>query len=232
MATLSLSRPINLPPAVAAKTETGRQRKRAAVGPPPPANAERVVPRPLDPERRGVHPSADPETIAWNQRREAEWHAARPEAESTVPRTPEPERRIVHQLASPEIVAENRRREAEWLAMRAEAQQAGAAARAAAEALETTLRDLAPLAFTDPPVPLAIGIHRDIAALLDSEADKATISQFLRRWTRSTEYLRAIARGDPRRSLDGNRTGEPTADQRESAAKWLAARGVPFRGQV
>ncbi len=70
------------------------------------------------------------------------------------------------------------------------------------------------------------GIHRDIPALLAGETDKATISRFLRRWTRRIEYMRVVAAGNVRRDLDGRPTGEPSRAERESANEWLAARGA------
>jgi sRNA-binding protein len=124
-----------------------------------------------------VHRPADPLTLAWNQAREAEWHAAR------------------------------------------------AAQDAAAAELERILRDLAPAVFAGPPVPLQIGIHHHLAELLADEADSATISRFLRHWTKRTAYIQAIVRGDARRDLDGQPTGEPSRAERESAAESLAARG-------
>jgi hypothetical protein len=143
----------------------------------------------------------------------------KPPPEATPP-TEAKRTRSVHQPADPETVAWNRAREAEWLAARAEAD-----ARAAAEvdALEARLNVLAPLVFIDPPVPLAIGIDRDITARLTGETNTATLSRFLHRWTRRAGYLHAIARGDQRRDLDGQPVGEPTPDQREAAVRWLAS---------
>ncbi len=186
MATLTLSRPVNLPAELAERIEAERRRRAVA-----------------DPASQAKAPPRGKRTAP---------------AETTPP--------PVHQPASPEIVAENQRREAEWLAARAEAVLADAAARAAVAALEATLRGLAPLVVTDPPVPLAIGIHRDIAALLTGEADKATISRFLRRWTRRVEYVRLVAAGTVRRDLDGRPTSEPSRAECESAAEWLASRGT------
>lgn len=145
---------------------------------------------------------------------------AKPLSEATLPAEAQPPR-LVHQPADPETIAWNQARMAEWQAGEAEAK---ARAKAEMNALVARLRDLAPLVFGADVVPLKIGIHRDIPVRLVGEADKATIGRFLRRWTRRTDYLRAIAAGNMRRDLRNNPTGEPTLGQRAEAARLPASR--------
>jgi sRNA-binding protein len=97
-----------------------------------------------------------------------------------------------------------------------------AAREAAQAALAVILCDLAPAVFTDPTVPLATGIYREIRARLDGAASRDALKRFLYRWTHRPEYVRAIAAGTMRRDLDGHPTEAPTAYERESGAQWLA----------
>ena len=97
---------------------------------------------------------------------------------------------------------------------------------AAVVALEHRLRELAPAVIRDPPLPLAVGARRNIAALLAGEVSKKMLCRFLARWTRRAAYLRAVAAGGPRYDLVGQPAGTVTADQRETAAATLAERGL------
>ncbi len=48
----------------------------------------------------------------------------------------------------------------------------------------------------------------------------------LHRWTTQSAYLRAIARGDVRRNLDGSEAGFPAEDARNYAQKLVDERAV------
>ena len=199
---LTLSRSVSRQPdpslmLEAQQARRARQVERAAVAAMPPPTP---LPPPAPPAelaaRHFVHRPADPETLAWNARREAEWHAAHAP--------------IVHALSDPETRAWNQAREAEW--------HAGMAR------VETQLRELAPLLFNDAaPVPLAIGIYRSLVELLAGESDNTTIGRFLRDWTSRPAYLAAPVRGDCRRDLDGHPADTPTDNQRKFAAVRLAS---------
>jgi len=77
-----------------------------------------------------------------------------------------------------------------------------------------------PAVFTTP-VPLAIGITRAIKAEL-GRGHSRDVSSTLHHWTRRSAYLRAVARGDMRRNLDGSAAGIPTDDARAHAQQLLA----------
>jgi hypothetical protein len=47
------------------------------------------------------------------------------------------------------------------------------------------------------------------------------VASVLRQWTRRKNYLEALARGEPRRNLDGSLAGEPKEPHRQLAAKRL-----------
>jgi sRNA-binding protein len=76
-----------------------------------------------------------------------------------------------------------------------------------------------PAVFTKP-VPLAVGITAQIKAVLIAEGKlveakhRRGIGVSLHRWTTQSAYLRAIARGDVRRNLDGSEAGFPAEDAR------------------
>ncbi len=83
-----------------------------------------------------------------------------------------------------------------------------------------------PAAFTRP-VPLAIGISRQIKAALRTEGlviDRKSIGIVMHRWTTQKAYLRAMARGDVRRNLDGSEAGIPDVVARKYAQKLLRER--------
>lgn len=91
---------------------------------------------------------------------------------------------------------------------------------------------LARLAETFPVVrdaqPLAIGIHKAIAAALP-DLDQADLRRTLQRHTGSTTYLKAIAAGGSRFGLDGIPNGEITPEQQKQATQDLKDR---FRKQA
>jgi sRNA-binding protein len=79
-----------------------------------------------------------------------------------------------------------------------------------------------PAVFTKP-VPLAIGISRRMREQLP-EFPRREIGIALHSWTNRRGYLRAMARGDMRRNLDGSEAGIPTEEAREQAQKLLEER--------
>lgn len=66
-----------------------------------------------------------------------------------------------------------------------------------------TLRGLGCRVFGNSPAPLAVGINGQITALLDGVHTPEDVNVFLRWWTTQAAYLEAVARGEPRRDLDG-----------------------------
>ena len=76
--------------------------------------------------------------------------------------------------------------------------------------------------------PLALGIHKAIIARMP-ELDAAQLRLALRMHTASTRYLKALQAAGERFDLDGEATGEVTAEQREVAATTLRER---FRKQA
>ena len=81
-----------------------------------------------------------------------------------------------------------------------------------------------PAVFTTP-VPLTVGIARRIKDQLGAERPpRREISAAIHQWTNRTSYLRAIARGDARRNLDGSEAGVPDEETRERARQVLADR--------
>ena len=51
------------------------------------------------------------------------------------------------------------------------------------------------------------------------------IGIILRYWTKRSSYLKAVARGEPRRNLDGSEAEVPTKEAQESARRLLEERG-------
>ena len=66
------------------------------------------------------------------------------------------------------------------------------------------------------PAPLKVGIREDVATRYPA-ADPATIARWLRGWTGTEQYRRAIAAGGPRFDLDGNEAGEITDSEMKGA---------------
>jgi sRNA-binding protein len=82
-----------------------------------------------------------------------------------------------------------------------------------------------PEAFKYPPVPLAIGIGPRLCELLSPEFKPADIRVFLHAWTSGPRYLKAVARGQLRRNLDGSPAGLPEPEHRAAAKEQLDALG-------
>jgi hypothetical protein len=55
--------------------------------------------------------------------------------------------------------------------------------------------------------PLAVGIHLQLQAALGDAVESADLSDFLKWWTRRSEYKAALARGTRRQNLDGSDAG-------------------------
>lgn len=90
-----------------------------------------------------------------------------------------------------------------------------------AKALTVVLRGRYPALFSEPRKPLARGVHRQIAAELGCTLP--VVSLAMRAWTGGVSYLRAMAAGGPRHTLDGSVCGEVTDIERAVAAVRLAA---------
>ena len=68
------------------------------------------------------------------------------------------------------------------------------------------------------PVPLKIGIHRDIMTALRDAPEAAVLSDAMRSWIETTEYQRCCRyKNIQRRDLAGNKTGVVTVDERKNA---------------
>jgi sRNA-binding protein len=83
-----------------------------------------------------------------------------------------------------------------------------------------------PAAFTTP-VPLAIGASGQIKAALIADGTgyrRKTLGVTFHVWTVQSAYLRAVARGDMRRNLDGSEAGAPDDASRSRAQMLLAER--------
>ena len=70
------------------------------------------------------------------------------------------------------------------------------------------------------PLPLAIGIHKEIKAMLP-EAPTKGISGFLSWWTARKPYLKAVIKGGPRWQLNTCKAGEVAPDEQKQAAERL-----------
>jgi sRNA-binding protein len=96
------------------------------------------------------------------------------------------------------------------------------------EAILTDWRRRWPAAFARP-VPLAVGISRHIKEALRAEGeavDREAIGGTLHRWTMQGAYLRAVARGEMRRNLDGSAAGVPDDAARQQAQTLLDERAA------
>ena len=75
------------------------------------------------------------------------------------------------------------------------------------------------------PVPLAVGIEREIREGLGEErVPSARLGRALHYWTHGPRYLAAVAAGQRRRHLDGTDAGEPDEAQRDHARETFAQR--------
>ena len=75
------------------------------------------------------------------------------------------------------------------------------------------------------PVPLAVGIEREIReGLREERVPSARLGRALHYWTHGPRYLAAVAAGQRRRHLDGTDAGEPDEAQRDHARETFAQR--------
>jgi sRNA-binding protein len=96
------------------------------------------------------------------------------------------------------------------------------------EATIADWRERWPAVFTRP-VPLAVGISGHIKAALRAEGnifDSKTLGMSIHCWTQQSAYLRAMARGEIRRNLDGTEAGVPDDEARQNARKLLDERAT------
>jgi ProP effector len=94
-------------------------------------------------------------------------------------------------------------------------------------AVENALRSAFPAAFPErhlPPVPLLIGIHRQLRAVTADRFSAAILKVFLQSWTRQSPYVSAIADGVARHDLQGNPVGAPTEKEIALAKREMAKR--------
>ena len=91
------------------------------------------------------------------------------------------------------------------------------------EHLLELLKAVAPEVFCIPPVPLAVGIRRQVLDLAGDEVSWNDIAAVLRRWTSRYDYIATIAAGGQRFNLDGSPAGEVTPEHQQFALAQLAA---------
>lgn len=95
------------------------------------------------------------------------------------------------------------------------------------EELLVELQALAPELWNpDAPVPLAIGIHRQLYPLAERlQMSRRGLRKFLSRWTASEGYRQALAETGARRyDLDGSPAGEVSEEHRDEARQQLEAK--------
>jgi ProP effector len=114
------------------------------------------------------------------------------------------------------------------LAAQAEQQrQAAITKQARVIEIENELRSAFPAAFPErhlPPVPLLIGIHKQLRAVTADRFSAAILKAFLESWTRQSPYVSAIAEGVVRHDLQGNLVGAPTEKEIALAKREMAKR--------
>jgi hypothetical protein len=108
-----------------------------------------------------------------------------------------------HTQASAEVAAWNAKREAIWHQKQTEKAEAWRRRR---DQVNKLLAD-SPLAFSNPPRPLKVGIHEDLRAL---GHPRRAVALMLREWTTRRAYQTALIPGAPRFGLDGTVAGEVT----------------------
>ena len=86
------------------------------------------------------------------------------------------------------------------------------------------LREKFPKAFTSPPVPLAVGIHRELREATRAEIPAQRLSAAMGFWTDRHGYLERLAAAEPRRNLDGSIAGPPDPEHVQKARKILKER--------
>ena len=92
------------------------------------------------------------------------------------------------------------------------------------------LRSVAPeLWKADAPVPLAIGIHKQLYPIAERvQMSRRALRKFLAGWTSTLPYQRALSQPDARRSnLDGSPAGEVSEQHRQEAHQRLTGERPP-----
>jgi hypothetical protein len=83
-----------------------------------------------------------------------------------------------------------------------------------------------PAVFSGSPKPLKLRIHVDIQERAPGVFPRQALTFFFRRYTSTTSYLLAMAKGTQRFDLDGQPSGEVTDENRKVASDELARRGA------
>jgi hypothetical protein len=86
------------------------------------------------------------------------------------------------------------------------------------------LKQLFPALFTGPVKPIKLRIQLDIQSRAPGRFTKQALATFFRRHTGSTSYLIAVAKAAHRYDLDGQPSGEVSAEHRQVALDELARR--------
>ncbi len=94
------------------------------------------------------------------------------------------------------------------------------------------LKQRFPALFAGGAKPLKLRIQADIQQRAPGEFSKQALSAFLRRLTGSTGYLLAMTRSPHRHDLDGNPSGEVSAEHRQAALDELARRRALHQAKV
>jgi len=76
------------------------------------------------------------------------------------------------------------------------------------------------------PVPLKVGICKDLLVARPEDVTHKALKGFLRRWVKSPAYLQALARGGPRYGVGGAEDGAVAKDHQRVARKQLELMGA------
>ncbi|MDE2093405.1 MAG: ProQ/FinO family protein [Burkholderiales bacterium] len=106
------------------------------------------------------------------------------------------------------------------------------AARAPVADCTQQLKQLFPALFTGAVKPLKLRIQVDIQERAPGTFTKPALSAFFRRHTGSTSYLIAVSRATHRFDLDGQPTGEVSAEHRQGALDELARRRANQQARI
>jgi ProP effector len=105
------------------------------------------------------------------------------------------------------------------------------AEREAVRVLWARLAAAYPKAFAAPPVPLKVGIARDVLAV-HPDIEPRVLAHVMRRWCNRPSYLKALVKGGPRADLAGLPAGEVSAEHRADAGERLKAAKEKARKQA
>jgi ProP effector len=93
------------------------------------------------------------------------------------------------------------------------------------------LKQRFPALFTGAPKPIKLRVQVDIQERAPGVFTKHALSAFFRRYTGTTSYLQSVANGTQRFDLDGQPSGEISAEHRQIAADELARRRANHAAQ-